>query len=58
MKSQKRKINKSLILYILKNIENKTPKNRLFLNLFNTGIIIDSETIKKLIIQFLKDKLK
>lgn len=52
-----RKKIKRLILEILEKIENKEPETIFYIDLFNTGIIVDSEQIKKLILKIIKANL-
>ena len=39
-------VTKRACLRILKNIENQRPERRIYLNLFDTGIIIDTEKLR------------
>lgn len=63
---QKKKFHKSqllkklypVILNILDKAQEEKPDTVTFLNLFNSGIIIDSERVKRLVIKFLRDNLR
>ncbi len=39
-------VTKKAFLNILKNIENQKPERRIYLNLFNSGIIVDTEKLR------------
>lgn len=39
-------VTKKAFLRILANIENQKPERRIYLNLFDTGIIIDTEKLR------------
>lgn len=39
-------VTKKAFLRILANIENQKPERRIYLNLFNSGIIVDTEKLR------------
>lgn len=39
-------VTKKAFLRILQNIENQKPERRIYLNLFNSGIIVDTEKLR------------
>jgi hypothetical protein len=58
-KSKKNQVNDfaAIILEIIEKIENEPPDKIIYLNIFNTGIILSSEDIKKRLFHFLKDRI-
>lgn len=51
-------VTKKAFLRILKNIENQRPEKRIYLNLFDTGIIIDTEKLRNNGIKALRKVIK
>lgn len=47
-----------VILRFLEKAENERPDTVIYLNLFNTGFVISSEMIKRVLFKFLKDNLR
>jgi hypothetical protein len=47
-----------VILRFIEKAENEKPDTVVYLNLFNSGIVISSELIKSMIFKFLKDSLR
>lgn len=47
-----------VLLKILDKAQQEEPDTITFLNLFNSGIIVDSNRVKKVIINFLRDNLR
>jgi uncharacterized Fe-S cluster-containing MiaB family protein len=58
-KSKKIQVNDfaAIILEIIEKIENEPPEKIVYLNIFNTGIILSSEDVKKQLFRFLKDRI-
>ena len=51
-------VTKKAFLRILANIENQRPERRIYLNLFDTGIIIDTEKLRNKGIKALRKVIK
>ncbi len=51
-------VTKKACLRILANIENQRPERRIYLNLFDTGIIIDTEKLRNNGIKALRKVIK
>lgn len=51
-------VTKTAFLRILKNIEKQRPEKRIYLNLFDTGIIIDTEKLRNKGIKALRKVIK
>lgn len=51
-------VTKKAFLRILENIENQKPERRIYLNLFNTGIIIDTDKLRNNGIKALRKVMK
>lgn len=43
-----------VILNLLKNLEKQEPKKRIYINLFNSGIVIDSKEVRSKILKHAK----